>query len=131
MQSGDSMGEGLGGLKQQLDGMLHDKQKGAVDNSALKSLVDSLSQMAGMQHASDAHIVGTGANRMYDLRFLDNAGKKKDKQKESAHDNINDFKKMLSDAKKKDAEITAADPDHPDASVVKSAPVKKGSGKKA
>merc|ERR1719313_1083545 len=76
LKSGDSMGEGLGGLKQQLDGMMKDKKAGAVDNSALKSLVDSLSQMAGMQHASDAHIVGTGRNRMYDLRFLDKAKKK-------------------------------------------------------
>merc|ERR1719181_717400 len=94
LQSGDSMGEGLGGLKQQLDGMMHDKKAGNVDNSALKSLVDSLSQMAGMQHSSDAHIVGTGANRMYDLRFMDKVKKTKDGKKESAKDHINDFKKM-------------------------------------
>merc|ERR1719454_120741 len=99
LQSGDATGEGLGGLKEQLDGMLKDKKQGNFDNSALKSLVDSLSQMAGMQHSSDAHIVGKGANRMYDLRFMDKVGKKKDGKKESAKDHINDFKKMLSDAK--------------------------------
>merc|ERR1719460_2424564 len=107
LESGDATGEGLGGLKQQLDGMMKDKKAGNFDNSALKSLVDSLSQMAGMQHSSDAHIVGKGANRMYDLRFLDKP-KAKDK---SAKDNIKDFKKMLADAEHQDAKILAADPD--------------------
>merc|ERR1719454_81242 len=114
MQSGDSTGEGLGGLKEQLDGMLKDKKQGNFDNSALKSLVDSLSQMAGMQHASDAHIVGKGANRMYDLRFLEKP-KEKAKKDPTIKDNINDFKKMLSDAKKQDSKIMAEDPDAPPA----------------
>merc|ERR550514_1346407 len=112
MQSGDSMGEGLGGLKEQLDGMLHQKKAGQVDNSALKSLVDSLSQMAGMQHTADQHIVGTGKNRMYDLRFLDH--KAGDKGKDGKKDSVKDFKKMLADAKKEDAKIEGTDPDKVD-----------------
>merc|ERR1719281_1535798 len=112
---------------------MKDKKAGSMDNSALKSLVDSLSQMAGMQHSDqDAHIVGKGKDRMYDLRFLDSKFHKKKGKDDTAKDSVSDFKKMLADAKKEDAKIETTDPDAVvDKSLVKEGPMVKGSGKKA
>merc|ERR1719201_2162684 len=49
--------------------MMQQKKNGQMDPGALKGLIDSLSQMADMPQP-DNHIVGTGMNKMYDLRFL-------------------------------------------------------------
>merc|ERR1719388_146060 len=63
------MAKGLGEMKEQMDEMMEQKKNGQMDPGALKGLIDSLSQMADMPHA-DTHIVGTGMNKMYDLRLL-------------------------------------------------------------
>merc|ERR1719164_255409 len=81
------MAKGLGEMKEQMDEMMQQKKNGQMDPNALKGLIDSLGQMADMPHA-DTHIVGTGMNKMYDLRFLSkmtDARSKEDKKGDATH----------------------------------------------
>jgi len=79
------MAKGLGEMKDEMDQMMQQKKDGKADPEALRGLIDSLSQMADMPH-EDMHIVGTGDQKMYDLRFLGKKAPEEKKDKNGKHD---------------------------------------------